>query len=69
VTKKELCDHPGWASCTFEGAEMSTLAIGLETTFREKLQWLEDAETLILEAQANQKKIRRQKKKTSKRKN
>jgi hypothetical protein len=48
MTKKELYAHPGWKSCTFEGAEMSTLLPGLQTTFREKLQWLEEAETLAL---------------------
>ena len=48
MTKKELSGHPGWESCTFEGAEMSTLLMGLQSTFREKLEWLEAAETLTL---------------------
>jgi hypothetical protein len=48
VTKKELYAHPGWESCTFEGAELSTLRLGLQTTFREKLEWLEEAESLAL---------------------
>lgn len=48
MTKKKLYAHPGWQSCSFEGAEMSTLAIGLETTFLEKLQWLEEAENFVL---------------------
>jgi hypothetical protein len=61
VTKKELYAHPGWDSCTFEGAEMSTLAMGLQTTFREKLEWLEDAETMILEMRAKQEKLEREK--------
>jgi hypothetical protein len=47
VTKEELYAHPGWESCTFEGARKQVLAIGLKTTFREKLEWLE-AETLTL---------------------
>jgi hypothetical protein len=51
MTKKELYAHPGWKSCTFEGAEMSTLLLGLQTTFREKLEWLEEAETLALRLQ------------------
>jgi hypothetical protein len=51
MTKKELYAHPGWESCTFEGAEMSTLLLGLQTTFREKLEWLEEAETLALRLQ------------------
>jgi hypothetical protein len=55
MTKKELYAHPGWESCTFEGAEMSTLLVGLTTTFREKLEWLEEAETLALRFRANRK--------------
>jgi len=53
MTKKELYAHPGWESCTFEGAEMSTLLLGLKTTFREKLEWLEAAETLALRLREN----------------
>ena len=52
MTKNELYAHPGWESCTFEGAEMSTLRLGLTTTFREKLEWLEEAETLTLRLRA-----------------
>ena len=48
MTKEELYAHPGWQWCTSEGAELHTLLIGLETTFREKLEWLEEAETLAL---------------------
>lgn len=57
MTKKELYAHPGWESCTFEGAEMSTLALGLETTFLEKLQWLEEAENFVLAISAGRKKM------------
>jgi len=53
MTKKELYSHPGWESCTFEGAEMSTLLMGLQSTFREKLEWLEEAETLTLGLRAS----------------
>jgi hypothetical protein len=53
VTKKQLYAHPGWKSCTFEGAELSTLLLGLQTTFREKLEWLEEAETLTLQLRAS----------------
>ena len=56
MTKKQLYAHPGWKSCTFEGAEMSTLLLGQKTTFREKIQWLEDAETLTLRLQAARRK-------------
>jgi hypothetical protein len=52
MTKKELYAHPGWQWCTFEGAELHTLLLGLETTFREKLEWLEEAETLALRLRA-----------------
>ena len=53
MTEKQLYAHPGWESCTFEGAEMSTLLLGLKSTFREKLEWLEAAETLSLNLRAN----------------
>ena len=46
MTKDELYAHPGWESCTFEGARNQVLLLGLQTTFREKLEWLEAAETL-----------------------
>jgi len=48
MTKEELYSHPGWHWCTAEGAELQTLLIGLKTTFREKLEWLEEAEELTL---------------------
>jgi len=56
MTKEELYAHPGWEHCTFEGAEMSTLLLGLKTTFREKLEWLEEAEDLTLQFRANREK-------------
>ena len=59
MTKKELYAHPGWESCTFEGAELSTLRLGLQTTFREKLEWLEEAETLALRWRAGRKNKKR----------
>jgi hypothetical protein len=61
VTKKQLYAHPGWKSCTFEGAELSTLLLGLQSTFREKLEWLEEAETLMLQLRASREKARSQK--------
>ena len=48
MNRDELYAHPGWQWCTAEGAELHTLLIGLQTTFREKLEWLEEAETLTL---------------------
>ena len=35
-------------SALSQGAETSTLLLGLKSTFREKLEWLEAAETLTL---------------------
>jgi hypothetical protein len=64
MTPEELCAHPGWRWCSSEGAELHTLLLGLQTTFREKLEWLEEAETLTLqlraqrEANANAKSIK-----------
>lgn len=46
MTKKKLYAHPGWKYCTFEGAEMSVLLMGLQSTFREKLEGLEESENL-----------------------
>lgn len=68
MTKKELYAHPGWASCTFEGAELSTLRLGLETTFREKLEWLEEAETLSLRFRASREAAARRSKPRGKKK-
>ena len=39
-------DASHWQWCTSDGAELHTLLMGLKTTFREKLEWLEEAETL-----------------------
>lgn len=61
MTKKQLYAHPGWKSCTFEGAELSTLLLGLQTTFREKLEWLEEAETLTLQLRASREQARTRK--------
>jgi hypothetical protein len=53
MTKEEFDNHPGWRWCTFQGARDHTLLIGLTTTFREKLEWLEEAETLTLQLREN----------------
>jgi hypothetical protein len=52
MTKEELYAHPGWRWCSPEGAELHTLLLGLKTSFREKLEWLEEAETLTLRLRA-----------------
>ena len=49
MNEEELYAHPGWKWCTFEGARDQVRLIALETTFVEKLQWLEQAETLALQ--------------------
>jgi hypothetical protein len=48
MNDRELYRHEGWQWCTAEGAEMHTLLQGLHSSFREKLEWLEEAETLTL---------------------
>jgi|GEM_PF-2422617 hypothetical protein len=42
----ELVNHPGWKSCTFEGAELNSLLLGLETSFREKIIWMEEMQKI-----------------------
>jgi len=56
VDKKEFYDHPGWRWCTAQGARDHVLLLGLQTPFREKLEWLEEAETLALQLRANREK-------------
>jgi hypothetical protein len=51
MTPEEYQNHPGWRWCTAQGARDQVLLIGLQTTFREKLEWLEEAETLALRLQ------------------
>lgn len=53
MTQQELENHPGWRWCTFQGARDQVLLLGVETNFREKLEWLEQAETLSLRFRAN----------------
>jgi len=52
MTQDELYAHPGWRWCSSEGAELHTLLLSLQTSFREKLEWLEEAETLTLRLRA-----------------
>ena len=52
MTREEFDHHPGWRWCTAQGARDSVLLMGLETTFREKLEWLEAAEDLVLQMRA-----------------
>jgi len=52
MNREELYSHPGWQWCTSEGAELHTLLLGLHIPFREKLEWLEEMETLTLRMRA-----------------
>ena len=56
MNKEDLYSHPGWQWCTSEGAELDALLIGLKMPFREKLEWLEEMETLAISMQENRKK-------------
>jgi hypothetical protein len=51
MTQEEFDNHPGWHWATAQGARDHVLLLGLETTFREKLEWLEQAETFIIQLQ------------------
>ncbi|HEX8679622.1 MAG TPA: hypothetical protein VF683_06670 [Chthoniobacterales bacterium] len=44
----DLLKQDPWRFSTWQGARDHVLLLGLETTFREKLEWLEEAETLSL---------------------
>jgi len=46
-------DQEGWQFCTAAGSRLAVLLGGLETTFREKLEWLEEAEELSLRFSVN----------------
>ncbi len=48
MNKKSSRFADPWYVGTFEGARDQVLHMGLETTFREKLEWLEEAENLSL---------------------
>jgi hypothetical protein len=52
MTNAELYAHPGWHWCTALGAREQILRQGLRSTLREKLEWLEEAETLTLRLRA-----------------
>jgi hypothetical protein len=59
-SQESLENHPGWQWCTSEGSELHTLLMGLESTFREKIQWLEEAENLTLAMRAGREKRERE---------
>lgn len=43
---QELDNHPAWKWCTFEGAELHSLLLGLETSLREKILWMEELQKI-----------------------
>ncbi len=53
MTPEEFDNHPGWRWCTPQGARDQVLLLGLRSTFREKLEWLEQAEELSLRLQSS----------------
>ena len=53
MTEEELYAHPGWRWCTSEGSREFDRILDNSMTFREKLEWLEEAETLSLRFKAN----------------
>ena len=55
MNKAELYSHPGWQWCTSEGAELHTLLLGLKMPFREKLEWLEEMESITLQMRESRK--------------
>ena len=59
MAKNEFRDHPGWRWCTAQGARDHVLLLGLQSTFREKLVWLEEAETLALSLRKNRKPLKK----------
>jgi hypothetical protein len=58
---RKLLTTPDWRWGTFKGAELHTLLLGLTTSFREKLEWLEEAETLTLQLRASREQVRTRK--------
>jgi hypothetical protein len=58
VTKEELYAHPGWRWCTAEGSREFDRLLDSRLTFREKLEWLEEAETLTLQLRASRERAR-----------
>ena len=58
---RKLLTTPDWRWGTFKGAELHTLLLGLTTSFREKLEWLEEAETLTLQLRASREQARTRK--------
>jgi len=54
--KKRFSVQPNWKWGTSEGSREFDRLLDRSLAFREKLEWLEEAETLALQMQANRKK-------------
>ncbi len=65
---RKLCRTRDWRWATWEGAELHTLLLGLLSTFREKLEWLEEMETLSLRFRASREAAARKQKPKGKKK-
>ena len=42
----DLANDLSWKSGTFEGAELHSLILGLETSFRDKIIWIEEMQKI-----------------------
>lgn len=58
MTANGLLKKDPWRFSTWQGARDHVLLLGLETTFREKLERLEQAETLSLRMRAERERVR-----------
>jgi hypothetical protein len=54
--KKSLHIEPDWKWCTAEGSREFDRLLDRSLTFREKLEWLEEAETLTMRLRASREK-------------
>jgi len=59
--KKQFHFKPSWKWATPEGSREFDRLLDRSLTFREKLQWLEDAETLSLQFRAHREKAKKRK--------
>lgn len=56
MSLQEIFTRDPWRWCTFQGSRDQVLLMGLENTFREKLEWLEETETLAIHLRAQKEK-------------
>jgi hypothetical protein len=46
MNSDDISKHPGWNDCTFDGARRQILLLGMKTSLREKILWLEQMQEL-----------------------